>query len=75
MPRRHCLRNRDEKAPRFWASAWRDSAMYSRFWQQAVEWSLRPTESQRLSMTTDYRDGHVHVTVEARDDKNRPDED
>jgi hypothetical protein len=38
-----------------------------------VDWSLRPTESRRLNMTTEYRDGKVRVTVDARTDANKPD--
>src|SRR5262249_55492574 len=37
-----------------------------------IDWALRPVESRRLVMSTEYRDGMVRVTVDARDDQNRP---
>ena len=46
--------------------------MYSKFWEQAVEWSLRPTETGRMTMMTEYSDGRVKVSVDARDESNRP---
>jgi hypothetical protein len=47
--------------------------MYSKFWEQAVDWAQRPVESKRLLMAPpEYRDGWVRVTVEARDDQNKP---
>ena len=55
-----------------WDRAWASSDMYSKFWEQVVDWALRPTETGRLLMTTDYHDGKVKVTIDARDDKNRP---
>ena len=45
--------------------------MYAKFWEQVVDWSLRPTESSRLQMTTEYRDGKIHITVDARDGERR----
>ncbi len=47
--------------------------MYDRFWQQVVDWSLRPTESSRLRMITEYRDGKIHITVDAQTEKGEPD--
>ena len=41
--------------------------MYAKFWEQVVDWSLRPAESSRLTMTTEYRDGKIQIIVEARD--------
>jgi uncharacterized membrane protein len=55
-----------------WDREWAGSDMYSKFWEQVVEWSLRPTESGRLAMTTEYNDGKVRVIVDARDSNNRP---
>jgi uncharacterized membrane protein len=55
-----------------WDREWASSDMYSKFWEQVVEWSLRPTETGRLLMTTEYNDGKVKVTVDARDNSNRP---
>ena len=39
--------------------------IYDKFWEQVVDWSLRPTESSRMQMITEYRDGKIHVTVDA----------
>ncbi|HEV3117648.1 MAG TPA: hypothetical protein VGY58_11375, partial [Gemmataceae bacterium] len=55
-----------------WDREWAGSDMYSKFWEQAVEWSLRPTETGRMAMMTEYNDGRVKVTVDARDESNRP---
>src|SRR5262249_2101837 len=55
-----------------WDREWAGSEMYKKFWEQVVDWALRPVETGRLTMTTEYRDGKVKVTVEARDDNNRP---
>jgi uncharacterized membrane protein len=55
-----------------WDRDWASSDMYSKFWEQVVEWSLRPTETGRMYMTTEYNDGKVKVTIDARDSSNRP---
>jgi uncharacterized membrane protein len=55
-----------------WDRDWAGSDMYSKFWEQVIEYALRPTETGRLVMTTEYNDGKVKVTVDARDEQNRP---
>jgi uncharacterized membrane protein len=55
-----------------WDRDWAGSDMYSKFWEQVVEYALRPTETGRMVMTTEYNDGKVRVIVDARDAKNRP---
>jgi uncharacterized membrane protein len=55
-----------------WDREWAGSEMYSKFWEQVVEWSLRPTETGRMVMTTEFRDGRVKVSIDARDSNNRP---
>jgi uncharacterized membrane protein len=55
-----------------WDSEWVESDIYKKFWEQAVTWCLRASESGRLTMQTQYRDGRVRVTVSARDEKERP---
>jgi uncharacterized membrane protein len=55
-----------------WDKDWYQSPMYGKFWEQLLEWSLRPVESKRLLMTTEYKDGKVKVTVEARDEGGKP---
>jgi len=59
---------------RAWDQDWADSPMYQRFWEQMVDYSLRSVETGKLTMTTEYKDGKIKVTVEARDDKqgNKP---
>jgi hypothetical protein len=47
--------------------------MYTRFWEQLLDWSLRPVESKRMTLSTETRDGFVLVRVEARRDDEEPD--
>jgi Mg-chelatase subunit ChlD len=68
----------DAGEPKFWAREWAEgdagrAGMYAKFWEQVVNWSLRPTESRRLNMTTEFKDGKVKVVVDARTDDGRPD--
>ena len=55
-----------------WDREWAGSDMYLKFWEQVIGWSLRGVETGKLSIATEYRDGKVRVTVDGRDDKNRP---
>jgi hypothetical protein len=59
--------------PKFWSKPWYDGGVYGKFWEQLVDWSLRPTESRKLDMTTEYVDGKVKIVVYARDDNGDPD--
>jgi hypothetical protein len=68
----------DAGDPRFWSRDWTQGGagqggMYGKFWEQVIDWSLRPTESRRLNMTTEYRDGKIRILVDARTDDGRPD--
>jgi uncharacterized membrane protein len=56
-----------------WDRNWAKSKMYTQFWEQLVDWTLRPVESKRLTMTSEQRDGKVIVTVEARREDGEPD--
>lgn len=57
----------------FWDRDWASDPIYSKFWEQTVEWALRPAESGKfLQLTTEQRDGKVRVVVDARDPDNRP---
>ena len=59
--------------PQYWDRDWASSNIYGKFWEQVVEWSLRPVETgKHLSMTTELRDGKVRVIVDARDDNKNP---
>jgi uncharacterized membrane protein/Mg-chelatase subunit ChlD len=55
-----------------WDRDWAESDIYLKFWEQVVNWSLRAVETGQLNLTTEYRDGKVRVTVDARDTSNRP---
>lgn len=55
-----------------WDMKWAGSDIYLKFWEQAVAWAMRGLETERLVLTTEYREGKVRVTVEARDDNNKP---
>jgi Mg-chelatase subunit ChlD len=68
----------DAGNPKFWSKEWAEGGggrggVYARFWEQVIDWSLRPVESRRLDMATEYRDGKIRITVTARDDNNQPD--
>ena len=55
-----------------WDREWVGSDLYQKFWEQVVGWALRAAETGRLSVLAEYRDGRVRVTVDARDEKDRP---
>jgi uncharacterized membrane protein len=55
-----------------WDRDWAGSDLYQKFWEQTINWSMRTTETGRLSVVTEYRDGRVRVVVEARDETDRP---
>ena len=55
-----------------WDRDWAGSDIYQKFWEQTVGWALRGLETDRMVLTTEYREGKVKVVVEARDDNNRP---
>jgi hypothetical protein len=64
----------DAGKPDLWCRKWMgDDGIFARFWEQVLGWSLRPTESGKLLMTTEVRDGKIRVVVEARTEDGRPD--
>ncbi len=63
----------DAGQPKFWSEDWAKSPLYGKFWEQIVDGALRPVESKNLTILSDYRDGRIHVVVEARTDKGEPD--
>jgi hypothetical protein len=63
----------DAGNPQFWSRDWVEGGLFARFWEQVIDWSLRPVESKRLNMTTEFADGKIHIKVDARTDDNRPD--
>jgi uncharacterized membrane protein len=65
----------DARAPdkKAWDAKWYASGMYSKFWEQVVDWSLRAVENgKNLTLTTELRGGKLRVIVSTRDAKNRP---
>ena len=55
-----------------WDRDWAASDLYQKFWEQTINWAMRSTETGRLTVVTEYRDGRVRVVVEARDEADRP---
>jgi uncharacterized membrane protein len=55
-----------------WDREWAGSDMFLKFWEQVIGWALRGVETGKLSLSTEYRDGKVRVTVDARDERSRP---
>ena len=56
----------------YWDHDWANSNMYTRFWEQTVDWSLRAVDSgQFLKLNTEVRDGKIRLILEARDDKTK----
>jgi uncharacterized membrane protein len=57
----------------YWDRDWANSTMYAKFWEQAVDWSLRAVETgKHLTLTTEQRDGMVRIIIDARDSKKLP---
>jgi hypothetical protein len=68
----------DAGLPEFWSKRWLAGeggreGMFAGFWEQVLGWVLRPVESGRLQMNTEYRDGKIKVVVEARTKDGKPD--
>jgi len=55
-----------------WDREWAGSDMYYKFWEQLLDWCVRAVETGNLAMTSEYRDGKVKITVDARDPNNKP---
>ncbi|MFL5338754.1 MAG: hypothetical protein ACJ8F7_01190, partial [Gemmataceae bacterium] len=55
-----------------WDRDWAKSDLYVKFWEQVVGWALRSVETGKLAMVTEYRDGKIKVTVDARDENKKP---
>ena len=52
-----------------WAAAWLSWSGYSKFWAQAVRWSMRQSSATDLQTNVDIDKGKGRVTVEAVDEK------
>jgi uncharacterized membrane protein len=55
-----------------WDRDWASSDIYLKFWEQVIGWTLRSVETGRLAMVTEYRDGKIKVTIDARDENKKP---
>ncbi|HYV38174.1 MAG TPA: VWA domain-containing protein, partial [Gemmataceae bacterium] len=56
-----------------WDRDWANSEMYTKFWDQLVDWSMRNLDDgKHLQMTTEWRDGKLFIVVTARDDDKKP---
>lgn len=57
----------------YWDKDWANAPLYTKIWEQSVDWVLRAVESgKHLQIHTEHRDGKIRVTVEAHDDQQRP---
>src|SRR5262249_3557917 len=68
----------DAGQPELWCKRWIEGdggreGMFASFWEQVIGWCLRPTESGRMVMHTEQRDGKIKIIVEARDENGKPD--
>jgi uncharacterized membrane protein len=55
-----------------WDREWAGSETYYKFWEQLLDWCVRAVETGNLAMTTEFRDGKIKVTIDARDQNNKP---
>jgi uncharacterized membrane protein len=57
----------------YWDRDWANAPLYARFWDQTINWVLRPKETgEFLFLTTEQRDGKIRITVTARDADKTP---
>ncbi len=50
-----------------WSSDWASSEIFGKFWSQLVRWTMRPNQSDKLTLSTQEKDGMVRVVVSAAD--------
>ncbi len=63
----------DKNYKKFWMRNWVEKGVYDKFWVQTIEWAMRPTDSGKLQMRTEAKDGKIFITIDAVDDQRRPD--
>ncbi|MSU76931.1 MAG: VWA domain-containing protein [Gemmataceae bacterium] len=57
----------------FWDRDWANSEVYGKYWDQTVNWMLRPNETgKHLFMSTEQKDGKIRITLEAQDADKSP---
>ena len=60
-------------AKSYWDRDWANAPLYAKFWDQTVNWVLRPTESsENLFLTTEHKDGKIRIIIHARDADKTP---
>lgn len=65
-------RTQREGGKTYWDRDWASSDMYTRFWEQVVDYSLRAVDTgQYLRLNTEVRDGKIHLRLEARDERTK----
>ncbi|MBI3821126.1 MAG: VWA domain-containing protein [Planctomycetes bacterium] len=58
---------------KFWDRDWAGDPIHGRFWDQTVNWALRPKETgEHLFLTTEQKDGKIRIIIEARDSDKTP---
>jgi len=55
-----------------WDREWAGSDTYLKFWENVVNYAIRGLETDKLQLTTEFRDGKVRIVVEARDENGKP---
>lgn len=59
--------------PPSWDRDWANSDIHARFWEQTLDWVLRPSETgKHLFLATEHKDGKIRITVEAREENKLP---
>ncbi len=63
----------DPKEKPFWDRDWANSEIYGKYWEQTINWMLRPNETgKHLFMRTEQKDGKIRITLEAQDADKSP---
>src|SRR5207253_2203071 len=56
----------------YWDRDWANSNVYTKFWEQMIDYSLRAVDTgQYLKLNTEVRDGKIRLILEARDEKSK----
>jgi uncharacterized membrane protein len=51
-----------------WSTDWASTEIFGKFWSQLVRWTMRPNQSDKLTVSTQEKDGIVRVVVSAADE-------
>jgi uncharacterized membrane protein len=56
----------------FWDRDWASSNVYTKFWEQTVDYAMRAVDTgQYLKLNTEVRDGKIRLILNARDEKSK----